>query len=74
MAKRTVPEPPKRMGRPPKGDAAMGGAIHLRLPAEQLAALDRAVELERARTGYPVSRTDVARRVLEEWLRAQGAA
>lgn len=55
-----------------KPRAAASGILYLRCSAELLAALDALAVDATARSGYPATRSDVARKALADAARAEG--
>jgi hypothetical protein len=69
-----VPRESKPMGRPPKEGEAMRDRIDLRLAPSVVEAIDRVVAarlLARTGGGPAITRTDVVREIIEDWLAAR---
>jgi metal-responsive CopG/Arc/MetJ family transcriptional regulator len=63
----TPTPPPKRKGRPSKGVDRFK-PVHVYLPPELLARLDRLVDRDVQRTGHHVTRVDLMRQAIVEYL------
>jgi hypothetical protein len=62
--------PAKRKGRPPKGMSQFL-PVHVYMPPALVAELDRRVDREITRTGRNVSRADLIREAVRQYLHAQ---
>lgn len=65
-----MPDTKRERGRP-KGDKSKTDNLIVRADSELLSKLDKIVIREREQTGYNISRSDIVRRALVEFIESQ---